>query len=109
MTLALLEYPPVPPRIARLVTNVAAEERLIEAWNAGRVPAVAATFGCSVYDAALLVFFEGLLPRRTLLTLERLQFLLEHPNLGSPRLAEKLGVSRWTIRDWRTQLGLIAA
>ncbi|MGH9205546.1 MAG: hypothetical protein ACRD1G_03150 [Acidimicrobiales bacterium] len=84
----------------------AVDLRRQEAFEQGRVPALAHELDSDNAEAIRYAVEEGILPRRWRSHLEDLIRLAEMPGASHVDAAEAIGVSRWTIANWRRQMGL---
>ncbi|HLG91801.1 MAG TPA: hypothetical protein VKY15_02335 [Acidimicrobiales bacterium] len=77
-----------------------------EAFEHGRIPALAEMMGVDTAEAIRYAVESGILPRRWRSQIDCLIRLSEMPEASHVHAAQALGVSRWTVADWRRQLGL---
>jgi hypothetical protein len=86
---------------------VPTRRRLEEAWLRGALPAVAAEIGCDLAVAAGIVWDAQLLPPGTKVSRDDLVAIAEAGATSHLALSRTLGISRWTIANWRRRLGLV--
>ena len=77
-----------------------------DAFAAGGVYGLAEAADCSAEEAISLAIRAGLVPRRWRSSEEKLRQLVHFEGIRHVEVADRLGVSRWTIATWRDGLGL---
>ncbi len=85
----------------------AADLRRRAAFEVGRVSGLAIEMGCGYAEAIEYAVAEGMLPSRWKEHVDALVHLADMPGWSHVEAAEALGVSRWTVANWRRQMGLV--
>lgn len=77
---------------------------LERAWNDSGLGAVAALLGVERAEAAHVVWWAGLVRRRMRMDEAAFVAIATEPATPHTALAARLGVSRWTLAAWRSEL-----
>lgn len=78
-------------------------------FERGGIPALAAELETSEAEAIRFAVKEGILPKRWRTHVEGLVQLTYLRGVTHVEAARAIGVSRWTVADWRRQLRLQAS